>query len=147
MKRILAMALFIALGGAQIAVAHHPFSSEFDLKKPMTLKGTVTRYSWVNPHATIDLTAVEGRAQDETWTVELDAAAELGRIGWDKTSVKPGDRISAQGWAAKDGSHMLGASSVSLADGKTLAATSTFYEANKQGNEQWKAGAGHNPAK
>ena len=147
MKRILGVALAIALGGAQMVLAHHPFSSEFDLKKPMTLNGTVTRYSWVNPHATIDLTGVEGRAQDETWTVELDAAAELGRIGWDKTSVKPGDRISAEGWAAKDGSHMLGASSVKLAGGKTLAATSTFYEASKQGNEQWKSGAGPKPAK
>jgi hypothetical protein len=140
MKRILGVvALFIALGGAQMVMAHHPFSSEFDLKKPMTLNGTVTRYSWVNPHATIDVKSVEGRAADETWTVELDAAAELGKIGWDKTSVKPGDRITAEGWVAKDGSHMLGASSVKLAGGKTLAATSTFYEATKQGNEQWKA--------
>lgn len=146
MKRILGIVLFIALGGAQIVVAHHPFSSEFDLKKPMTLKGTVTRYSWVNPHATIDVNGVEGRAPDETWTVELDGAAELGRIGWDKTSVKPGDRISADGWAARDGSHMLGASAVKVASGKTLAATSTFYEATKQGNAQWKA-AEHNPAK
>src|SRR5687767_14880206 len=34
-------------------LTHHNFAAEFDADKPVTLKGTITRMDWINPHAWI----------------------------------------------------------------------------------------------
>jgi Family of unknown function (DUF6152) len=101
-------------------VAHHSFAAEFDASQPVTVKGTVVKMDWVNPHShlSFDVKAEDGSIQH--WSAECLPPNGLYRQGWRKDSVKAGDEISVTGFKAKDGSNYMWASSVSTADGRRL---------------------------
>ena len=90
-----ACALCLALAGllplAAPALAHHSFAM-FDQRKVMTLEGTVAEFQWTNPHAFIELDAKGGRH----WSIELNSPNNLKRQGWNRASLKPGDRIAVR---------------------------------------------------
>ena len=73
--------------------AHHSFAAEFDGSKPVTLKGTVTKMEWTNPHAWlhIDVKGPDGKVV--SWMIEGGAPNALLRRGWNRTSVPPGTPI------------------------------------------------------
>jgi hypothetical protein len=100
--------------------AHHSFAAEFDASQPITVKGTVVKMDWVNPHSHLmfDVKAEDGSIQH--WSAECLPPNGLYRQGWRKDSVKAGDEISVTGFKAKDGSNYMWASSVSTADGRRL---------------------------
>lgn len=86
----------VALGLVALAApasAHHS-ASMFDRTKPMTLRGTIKQFNWVNPHCSI-LIVAEG-ANGETWNIESTSPGVLTRSGWTKRSLKPGDHVEAQ---------------------------------------------------
>ena len=99
---------------------HHSFAAEYDANKRVTLKGKFTKMDWVNPHSWVhlDVTAADGKV--ETWACETAPPNGLYRRGWRKSSLKEGDEITVQGFAAKDGSHTINALSLVTADGKRL---------------------------
>jgi len=67
-------------------LAHHPFSAEFDWKKPVTLTGTVTKVEWTNPHALISIDVKEAAGTTTNWALELGSARVLGKhYGWTPT--------------------------------------------------------------
>lgn len=102
------------------AVAHHSFAAEYDSNKPVNLTGTVTKMEWTNPHARFyaDVKAADGTVVN--WEFELGSPNGLMRRGWTRNSLKPGDVISVDGYSAKDGSHLVNARTVSLADGRKI---------------------------
>lgn len=108
------------VASARVAVAHHAFAAEFDGSKPVTLKGTVTRMDWINPHAWmyIDVKGPDGKVVN--WGVEGGAPNALLRRGWNKTSVMPGTVVTVEGYRAKDGSNRANGRQVTLPDGKKL---------------------------
>jgi hypothetical protein len=83
----------LALVAAAPAVAHHS-GSMFDRSKPVTVKGVVKDFAWVNPHASIQFVADPGNPEaGKTWVIELTSPGVLTRAGWTKRTVKPGDHI------------------------------------------------------
>jgi Family of unknown function (DUF6152) len=94
--------------------AHHSFTAEFDNTKPLTQKGNVTRMDWVNPHSWVyfDVTMPDGKVVN--WGAETPPTNVLFRGGWKKDSLKIGDEIQVQGFAAKDGTTHMWASTVIL---------------------------------
>jgi hypothetical protein len=111
----------LALLFAPLSVgAHHGFSSEYDEKKPVELKGVVTKLEWTNPHARfyIDVKGPDGKVTN--WNFELASLNSLRRNGWTQFSLKVGDVITATGFAALSGVPMANANSVTLADGSSL---------------------------
>ena len=109
---------------ASSALAHHSFSAEFDVGKPVEFAGTVSNIEWTNPHAWvhIDITNAEGEA--ETWAVELLGVNGIARNGLTPAVLKVGDRISVKGFAARDGTNTANASSLTRTDtGETLYAS------------------------
>lgn len=112
--------LLVAIFGAATPVlAHHAVSAEFDVKQPVTVKGTVTKVEWMNPHAWI---YVEQKTDSgvEQWQFETGAPIELVRRGWRKNDLKVGDEVTIQGLRAKDGTNTGTARLVTLPSGKKV---------------------------
>ena len=105
---------------APAAVAHHAIGGEYDTNKPITLKGTVTKIEWTNPHARIyfDVAGPDGKVVN--WNVELAARSALARQGWTARSLNVGDTVTVEGIMARSGVNMVNARSVLLPDGKKV---------------------------
>ena len=91
------------------ARAHHSFAAQYDANKPVTLKGTVTKVEWTNPHARfyIDVTDADGKIVN--WNLELASPNYLKRAGWSSTSLKEGDEVTVEGSLARSGANMANA--------------------------------------
>jgi Family of unknown function (DUF6152) len=112
------------LGDVPLALAHHSFAAEFDFEKPVTLEGTVVQWEMINPHGwiTLDVTGPDGTTTQ--WMIETSNPNGLMRLGWTKDSLKLGDRVTVEGYLAKDGSNTANAASVTFADGRKVFAGS-----------------------
>jgi hypothetical protein len=101
-------------------LAHHSFAAEYDANNPVTLKGTVTKIEWTNPHARfyIDVKGADGALTN--WNMELASPNALQRNGWTRRSLNVGDEVTVQGSAAKDGSKMANARELTLASGRKV---------------------------
>ncbi|MGA7793970.1 MAG: DUF6152 family protein [Candidatus Acidiferrales bacterium] len=111
-----ALALLIACGPLS---AHHG-SSNYDMSKSVSVKGTVTEFSFINPHSAIHLEAKDDKGNVEQWLVEADSPNNLARAGWTRDSIKPGDLVTIVGNRLKDGSKVMRLQKVIFADGKEL---------------------------
>jgi hypothetical protein len=111
---------FGLLAGSVPLLAHHSFAAEFDSKKPLELKGTVVSLEWVNPHAWIHMEVKDASGKVTKWDCELGSPNLLLRNGWRPKTLKPGDAIIVNGFAAKDGSNVANAKTVKLANGERV---------------------------
>ena len=111
-----AIALFLVCGPV---LAHHG-RSNYDVTNTATVKGVVTQFDWVNPHALIylDVTAEDGKT--EKWIAETNSPNTLSRQGWSKTTVKVGDEITLVGHRVKGGGTYINFSKISWPDGRVL---------------------------
>lgn len=114
----------VALLAPAGAYAHHSFAAEYDTKKPVTLKGTVTKVEWTNPHARFYIDVKDESGNVTNWNLELASPNVLVRQGWTRRSLNVGDTVTVEGSQAKDGSQMANARTVTLADGKKVFAFS-----------------------
>lgn len=119
-NRTLVCATFGLLLAAVPALAHHAFSAEFDDKKPVKLKGVVTRVEWINPHSWIHVDVKKPNGTSESWMVEGGTPNVLFRRGITKASLKPGVEILIDGYKAKDGSLRANGRDLTFTDGKKL---------------------------
>jgi len=108
------------------ALAHHSFSAQYDGDKAVNLKGTVTNIQWQNPHVYISLDVADASGKNHEWSLEMGAPAVLTRtLGWSRSTLKIGDQINVEGRAARDGTNLANARTVTLATGEKLGAGSS----------------------
>ena len=123
--RCLSAMVLVAIVAAIDVRAHHSLTARYDPSKPITLTGTVTKIEWLNPHVRFYADVKDQDGKIVNWEFELGAGtANLVRRGWTRTSLKAGDVITVEGSPARDGSALVNASSVSLADGRRIFAGS-----------------------
>ena len=118
--------------GAAIAPlwAHHSIAAEYDDKKPITLRGTVTKFDWTNPHVYLYLDVRDASGKLTTWAFEFNSKLDLKRSGngWNRDVVQVGDAVTAEGILARDGSKQASGKSLTLASGKKIAAAPPFIK-------------------
>jgi len=108
------------------ASAHHSFSAEFDIGRPIEITGTVVELEWTNPHAWIHVDVADNAGNIERWAVELLGINSLARSGLTPRSVSIGDELTITGFGARNGTNTANASSVVRADtGQTLWASAS----------------------
>lgn len=102
------------------ALAHHAFAAEFDSKKPVKLRGTVTKMEWINPHAWIYINVKQPDNTVVEWMIEAGSPNTLLRRGFTKDALKAGTEILVDGYQSKDGSLRANGRDVTLPNGHTL---------------------------
>ena len=116
--QVLAIATLVVLGAASPLLAHH--SWPVDTGRSVTVSGTVTGYDWANPHVMIGLDVKAANGTTEKWSVGGPSITRMAANGWDKTTLKPGDAITAIGYRFSDGQKILRLEKVVMAGGKEM---------------------------
>ena len=105
--RIILLANFALLAGVPV-LAHHSFQAEFDAAKPVTLKGTLSKIDWINPHIYFYLDVKDDDGKVTTWTLESIPTGFMHRAGLTKTDFNIGDNVTVLAYRAKDGTRAFG---------------------------------------
>jgi hypothetical protein len=122
MKKALCLmfACAVPFAAAVPLVAHHAFAAEFDANKQVTLRGTLTKMEWINPHSWIHMDVKKADGTVEAWMIEAGPPGALVRRGWTKTSIVAGTEILVEGYQAKDGTNKANGREITLPDGQRL---------------------------
>jgi hypothetical protein len=120
MIRRIALAAAVVLGAAGIASAHHSFAAEFDANSPVTLKGTITKMEWINPHSWIHIDVKNPDGTVTEWMIEGGTPNTLFRRGFTRDAVKAGMEITVEGYRAKNGANRANGRDLILKDGRRL---------------------------
>ena len=100
-------AVFVLLLAATSAAAHHSIAGIYDSSNPISFEAVVVEFQFVNPHPFVIVDRSERPGQVQQWRLEMDNRFELARIGMDASTLRPGDRVSVTGSAARDRSRAL----------------------------------------
>ena len=114
----------VLLAAALPLLAHHSFAAEYDGNAKLTLKGTVAKIDWMNPHIWIYIDAKDDAGKVTRWQCEGGPPNSLTRNGWTKDAVKTGDEVTIEGFRAKDGTNTCNSRSMKMPDGRVVFAGS-----------------------
>ena len=114
------------------ATAHHAVSVEFDPAQRLTFEGVVTKVEWSNPHVYFYVDIKDRDGKPTNWAFEAAGPNQLVRLGWNRNSLKIGDRVVVVGCPARGGARVVSARSVLAADGHKMIAGSPFDGGPKQ---------------
>lgn len=115
------LVILILLVVTASAYAHHSFSAEYDNSKSITVKGKFTQMDWVNPHSWIHVDVVMPDGKMMKWSAETPPPNVLYRQGWRKDTLKAGQEVEVRGFAAKDGTaHMWASTVIDVPSGQTV---------------------------
>lgn len=116
--QILALGAVGIVAAASPLLAHH--SWPVNTSREITVKGTVTGYTWANPHVMIGLDVQEAGGTIEKWNVGGPSTTRMAGNGWDTNTLKRGDAVTAIGYRFSDGSNILRLQKIVMANGKEL---------------------------
>jgi Family of unknown function (DUF6152) len=109
----------IAVAASTVAWGHHSYSM-FDMQKVVEVAGTVREFRYTNPHSWIVMAIQDATGQAINATVEANGPGYLARFGWNRNTLKPGDKIVVSINPLRDGSPGGSLVKVQLADGREL---------------------------
>ena len=112
--------LTVAIGlllSSMPASAHHSFAAEYDSSQVLTLKGTISKVEWTNPHIYIYLDVKDAEGKVATWALEGYPPNTLKRTGFSKEMLKIGDEVTITAYKSKDGTNTGAGREVTFSDG------------------------------
>jgi hypothetical protein len=119
MKRMFVGAVAALLAGVSLS-AHHSFAAEFDINKPVTLSGTVTKVEWVNPHVYVFIDVKDASGKVTPWSLSSLGPAAARRAGVTRANFGQGQTVTINGYHAKDGSNFAFMRKMTFADGHSV---------------------------
>src|SRR5262252_6466256 len=133
MKLVTVMTCFALLAVVPAAVAHHAFAAEFDVNKPLTLKGTFTKWDMINPHSWfhLDVKGPDGKVTE--WMVEGGSPNTLIRLGVTKYTIKIGTELTIEGYQARDGANRAVGRDFLLPNGQRLFLSQNLADVSPDG--------------
>ena len=96
MKRALCVVLLTAVAGTSV-IAHHSYSA-YHRDQNIEVEGVVDSFEFISPHSFLRVKADDGRVYIGEWR----AAAAMQRIGVEKDTIRPGDRVVMSGNPKRD---------------------------------------------
>jgi uncharacterized protein YdeI (BOF family) len=117
--RVVAIAVMALLVLSVSAFAHHG-GAAYDMSNPLTVKGTVTEFQFINPHSLVFFDVKNDKGEVEHWQGELTAPNKLARAGWTKRSLNPGDKVTITGAVGKNNAHALTIRKLIGPDGQSM---------------------------
>ena len=116
----LVLATVVIALSSRVAVAHHAFSPVYDEARTITIKGVVTEFRLINPHAMMTVDVVDPAGKHVKWTVEMAGLLSLSRHGWTNNTVAAGDQLIVTGNPTHTGSPRVFLTKMVLPNGKEM---------------------------
>ena len=117
----------LAIGGVVLLLtvtvsswAHHAFSAEFDVDRPVQLRGTIARVEFINPHSWFHIDVTEEDGTVTRWMIEGGTPNALFRRGVTQNSLPVGIEILVAGFRALDGSNRANGRDMTFSDGRRI---------------------------
>lgn len=104
-------------------LAHHSFATQYDIAKPVEMKGAVTKVEWTNPHARFYIDVKDEKGEVTNWNFEMASPNVLIRNGWKPNTLKIGDQVTVGGYLARTAPRMAIAGAITDAGGRPLFAS------------------------
>ncbi len=120
MKQIVFAAVVSVVLASAPLLAHHSFAAEFDINKPVTLTGTVTKVEWVNPHVYVYLDVKDATGRVTPWSLSSLSPAAARRAGVTRANFGQGQQVTVLAYHSKDGSNFGFMRRMTFADGHTV---------------------------
>lgn len=111
----------VGLAMASLAVpvfAHHSWTAEYDAKKPVTVKGVVSKVEWTNPHTHFYVDTIDANGKVTTWNFEMASTPALERAGWSRKTLPIGTEVTVEGFAGRNVAERAIVTSFKGPDGK-----------------------------
>jgi hypothetical protein len=119
-------ALMIAIAGVAAlpspVLAHHGQAS-YEPGKTLTLRGTVTEWTWANPHCYLRMEVKDAAGTPTLWVLETQNPVSMSKGGWTRRSMVPGDLVTVTFQPVRSGAPLGLIRTVMLASGQTLGAS------------------------
>jgi uncharacterized protein DUF6152 len=106
--------------GTETVAAHHSFAPVYDGSRQITVKGVVTQFRFVNPHAMMLMNVTDESGKVTQWTVEFAGSLNLSEVGWTADSIKAKERVAVTGNPTHTGSNRIFFRKLVRADGTEL---------------------------
>lgn len=99
--------------------AHHSPSAIFDMAKPASVSGTLTRVDWINPHIVLSMDAKDQAGKIEHWTFQSNPPSWYKSVGLARADFAKaiGQTITVGFVKARDGSLYGYMNRIKLPDG------------------------------
>ena len=120
MKRTSTLSLAVLLMAVATPAHVHHSGAMFDRAKEITLTGTISEFTWTNPHSSFKVNVAGSDGDVAVWAVEMNGPNNLIRLGWKRTTLKKGDKVSVTINPLRDGQPGGWYRGITLPDGKTL---------------------------
>jgi hypothetical protein len=101
------------------AYVHHS-GAMFDMSKEVKISGTVVEFHWTNPHSSFSVSVPNSDGTTSVWSVEMNSPNNLVRVGWKRTTIKPGDKVTVTVRPLRDGAPGGQYVSIVLPNGQSL---------------------------